>query len=291
MHFPKHWHLATARGTNGMGQPLRVDAWGWSDESEATAAAHAARRAQEALERRRGAALVKSDWYYDRRPLREEILHEVRDDDGTLVGVVTRSRSGPMVLNTARIMFIDIDFPTSAPAARPSLWRQLFGRRSAPRGSFALGCVAEERAVTAVRAWVAMQADFGLRMYRTAAGLRLLVTHAEIEPRDAAPLLAALGADPRYAQLCAGQESYRARLTAKPWRIGLPRFDASCQLDRRGQKRRDIWYARYEAASAQVAVCRFLGAVGKEDVLPSAGRIVAQHDRATRALEAQLMLA
>jgi hypothetical protein len=291
MHFPKYWRLASARGTGRDGQPVVVDAWGWSDDGEAAAAAHGAQRARAAVERRIASPELRIDWYYDRRPLREEVLREVRADDGTVIAAVTRSRAGPMVLNTARVMFVDIDFPARE-AVRPSFWRRLSGAREAAAEAFPLGCAAEQRASDAVRGWVATRHDFGLRLYRTARGLRCLVTHAEFDTAASRPLLEEMGADRRYAILCVSQQCYRARLTAKPWRVGVPRYGGKRrEEDLKALKHREIWLARYEVASAQVAVCRFLGDVGSMVRTPAAARVIAEHDRATRALEAQLLLA
>ena len=49
-------------------------------------------------------------------------------------------------------------------------------------------------------------------MYRTAAGLRVLVTGAAAPPSSdrARALLTELGADPLYVELCATHDSYRA---------------------------------------------------------------------------------
>jgi hypothetical protein len=52
----------------------------------------------------------------------------------------------------------------------------------------------------------------------------LLCTSASFQPasREAQALLADLGADPKYVLLCGVQETFRARLTPKPWRARYP---------------------------------------------------------------------
>jgi hypothetical protein len=71
--------------------------------------------------------------------------------------------------------------------------------------------------------WIERHPAWGVRVYRTRSGLRYLVTHAPYSPED--PNIKAamefLGADPQYRNLCKAQKSFRARLTPKPWRVGL----------------------------------------------------------------------
>ncbi len=68
--------------------------------------------------------------------------------------------------------------------------------------------------------WTRNHSDWGWRIYRTRAGLRLLATHALFDPETAAAdgVFDALGADPLYRQLCKTQKCFRARLTPKYWR-------------------------------------------------------------------------
>ena len=65
--------------------------------------------------------------------------------------------------------------------------------------------------------------ELGVRVYRTAAGLRVIVTGVAASPGSdrARALLTELGSDPLYVDLCATHDSYRARLTPKPFRVGV----------------------------------------------------------------------
>jgi hypothetical protein len=75
-----------------------------------------------------------------------------------------------------------------------------------------------------VAAWAAKRPDLGLRVYRTLAGLRCLVTNVPFEPAspEAQSILRELRSDPLYTRLCQAQECFRARLTPKPWRCSAP---------------------------------------------------------------------
>jgi hypothetical protein len=99
----------------------------------------------------------------------------------------------------------------------------------------------------------------------------------------------ALGADPQYARLCRVQESFRARLTPKPGRIGCgnppgshPRTEAATQATFRD------WLERYEAACAGHSVCSFLGEYGSAAACASSQAIAALHDARTVRTEGKL---
>ena len=101
---------------------------------------------------------------------------------------------------------------TKAPGARPALAAARTGDIS----------VAESLACEPVWEFARRHPDLGVRVYRTAAGLRVPVTGAAAPPASdrARALLTELGSDPLYVELCSTHDSYRARLTPKPFRIG-----------------------------------------------------------------------
>jgi hypothetical protein len=261
---------------------VRFSCWRSSDTSEAVAhqsALAAARRILDAF--LRGKRLDRYE--YGCMPLREEVLNQVETADGRLLGVVTRNGYGSAVLNTERVMFVDIDFPEHADDAGKSLFKGLFGRKQkSPEEE------KEERARAAVDRFMAANPSWGMRLYRTFAGLRAIVTHDVMDPQSMAALdvLKQLGSDPLYVKLCKAQECFRARLTPKPWRCGCipnplrhPITDAKLL----------VWYERwkkdYETRQARFATCRLLEALGNPFVHPEAERIVELHDFTTRAGE------
>lgn len=141
-------------------------------------------------------------------------------------------------------------------------------------------------ALDRLRRFVAARPEWRVRVYRTYAGLRYLATHAPFEPTsaDVQQTLAALGADPQYIRLCQVQKSFRARLTPKPWRIGMPnppvRFPFDGPADERAMR---DWEARYDAASAGRATCRFLEEIGSGAEHPAIAPLRALHDEQTHA--------
>ena len=222
-----------------------------------------------------GAALDR--YAYGDRPLREEIIQTIANDDGEDVAVVTRNLYGALVLNTPRAMFVDIDFAThdrSAPAG--GFFRRLFGRASSTE--------VEERSVQQVQTWVKQQPDLGVRVYRTCAGLRCLVTNQTFDPTAPATieLLHSVGSDPLYVRLCQAQACFRARLTPKPWRCGIAAPPARYpSTSAKRESRFHKWQSGYARTSAKYSVCRLLQHFGAADVHPEIGPIVELHDQFT----------
>ena len=271
MKFPRHWALAQ------VGAGL---AWGWSDTSQAEAQAEAQRRATALDTRLRGAARPPtSDGYYPDRPMREEVLRELGRNEEGLLAAVTRNASGAEVLNAAQMLFVDVDLP--APTS-PGLLARLFGARPLAPG---VPSPAEAAAVARAVAWADTHPGWGWRIYRTAAGLRLLATHALFYPDDAEvqAAFAQLGADPLYVRLCLSQDCFRARLTPKPWRLGLragpPRWPWS---DAAAAAEFAAWSATYRELCAAHATCSLVRTVGDTEIHPELRALVALHDAACK---------
>lgn len=252
MHFPKYW---------AVGQSGSFTCWRSSEVSVADAQARANEGAQ-AVERRVKGGDRKWEYGYPGREVREEVLAEGRDATGALSWAVTRNAYGCDVLNTASLVFVDVDLGEGAApaAATPHLDK--------------------------AKRWVDAHPSWAFRVYRTAAGLRLLATHAAVAPTDAlvtGDLFPALGADPLYQRLCKVQQSYRARLTPKPWRCGMrapkqrwPWADASVEQRFKG------WLKRYGEAAKGFATCELLTELGAKTVAPDLQPLIEKHDAAAK---------
>ena len=96
------------------GRQMTVRRFGWSDESQAAAQAHADERTREAFGRiAAGEALERRErkvGYNGARglPIREEIVERHGD------AVVTRNSYGARCLNTPDVLFVDVDFDPPA---------------------------------------------------------------------------------------------------------------------------------------------------------------------------------
>lgn len=241
--------------------------------------------------------------YYPDRRLPEELLEEIRGPDGELLAAITRNRYGAAVLNTDAVLISDIDIsaPTAPSRSAPStqsggFFSRLFGgartRSPAPAdpedpdeyGLPAIGARGEEhqRILRMIEDFGTRHPELGVRTYRTRNGFRLLLTGSGAGPGSdrARELMGELHSDRLYMTLCRVHDSYRARLTPKPWRIGIRRPHGGGPSSAGvGQDQR--WVEKYEAASREVAVCRLIETAG-----PGPDRMEQQiidlHDRAVK---------
>jgi plasmid stabilization system protein ParE len=285
MNIPLHWAKAEVEEPDCNGRPVEFACWRSSDVSVDDArqsAISAARRIVRKLIDRR-----PLDRYpYGNGPMREEVIERYADAEGRIWAAITRNSYGSLVLNTAEAMFIDLDFPPPAGSDLKRIFAALF-RRQSP--------AAEDSRESDIRArleqFVAQRfggRTWGLRLYRTCAGMRALATHELFDPAAAMTLEAmrAMGADPLYVKLCQAQQCFRARLTPKPYRcehasntVRWPREDPKqCRLFEK-------WLVDYQSRQAKYATCRYIGTLGNEAIHPVVQSIIAAHDAATRCHE------
>ncbi len=144
--------------------------------------------------------------------------------------------------------------------------------------------VAESLACEPVWEFARRHPDLGVRVYRTAAGLRVIVIGAAAQPSSerARALLTELGSDPLYVELCATHDSYRARLTPKPFRVGARALTVRWpHPDEESRDRYEEWVSEYDGRASGHAVCRLVSASGPEPG-PAEQRLVALHDARCR---------
>ncbi len=266
MKLAKYWAREAGVATGRGGQSIRVTARGWSNDSMQAARAAARDIAQRLAQ---GIFPTRSRQYlYGDRPLPEPVLREFSS------AVVTRNIYGAEVLNTRDLMFVDIDQPDRQPGLIASGIRSLFGgSRPAPAVPAKIQSVAERNNLTG-------------RAYRTAGGYRLLITSSTFTPGDSRTedLLRQFDADPLYVRLCRMQESFRARLTPKPWRCGLHVPPVTFPYDTPVEESRfDAWERSYTATAGRFATCRYLGSFGSSRVASGLEELVQYHDRETKA--------
>ena len=269
MNFPQFW----ARGKNG-----DFLCWRWSAQSLAEAQALANQAAQQLADHfRAGDFPPKNGGYYPDRPVREQMLQEIKNDAGEVAAVVTRNSYGCQVLNTARVMFVDIDLPEPKP---PGLFKRLFGKPDlTPPNDH------QNAAMDKIENWTRNHPECGWRIYKTRAGLRLLATQGlvEADSGEADKVFDALGSDPLYRKLCKTQKCFRARLTPKPWRCGVRNKPERWPwLDEKREKRILKWEAHYQSSTLNWATCELIKQIGNPVVHPEVQPIVKLHDEASR---------
>ncbi|CAM3417030.1 hypothetical protein OCAE111667_08805 [Occultella aeris] len=278
--IPRFWEKVVGPATSADGTPLRLTIWGWSTTSFGHAREVASRRLTETVARL--AAGARPGRYYPRMPLREQTLQEFHGADGTLIAATTRNRYGAEVLNTDRVLIADVDLPAAASFARAGgFLRRMFGGPPTPAPAGGPADVALDR----IRAFAATNPALGAHVYRTAAGLRVIVTGTAAAPDspEAERILHELASDPVYVTLCATHRTYRARLTPKPWRCGAPRITIAWPYpDAATQARTESWIQIYRQRCRGYATCHLVERLGATPTADE-GQILDVHDRATLA--------
>jgi hypothetical protein len=280
MRFLRYWAKASTSTTGRDGRRLEFACWRGSDLSVEDARAAAQRAAEDVAARAALASEPLRAYAYGDRLLREEIVRSA-GGDGERAAVVTRNSFGCLVLNTAGVLFVDVDLPRPSSGGVGGWLGRLFGRG----GSTAQSDGPQAVALAKLEAWLRRNPGYGFRVYRTRGGLRYLETSRLFDPTsdEAATLLGELGCDPLYMRLCRSQQSFRARLTPKPWRCGLAtppsRFPHET-LEREAAFQQ--WLRSYDASCARYAVCEPLPSVGDDFRNADVAPVVELHDEATR---------
>lgn len=325
MLIPTYWAEARLQHRERR-RTVTLRRFGWSEIGEAEAQAHAETRVREAMARvLAGETLPRRE----RRvayngaegvPIREEIVDRHGDS------AITRTGYGALCLNTPDVLFADIDF---AERSRPrhvlaAMTLVFVAVATALIAVFHVQAVAslivaffaslllgvplpgvlrrvvvalrggpEQVALRRVRRFVAAHPDWRLRVYRTPAGLRLLALHRRFDPREDAvrDCFDALGVDPLYARMCVNQNCFRARLTPKPWRMGMPRlhppYSAAWRPEHAALPARRAWVESYDREAQGYAACRYLETLGSGATDADAESVRVLHDllcQAERAL-------
>ena len=225
-----------------------------SDISKADAQQQAERACSQIAQNIRAGAEV--DWYdYDRQPKPEPIDREWFNEAGVRTAAITINRYGIPVLNTAALVIVDVDLP-DAPQS-PGLLSKLFGKKPTRSN--------EEDALAHVRAWVRAGTAHSARLYRTAGGLRYILPATPMDPasNEVQSLMARFEADPFYMRLCKLQNSYRARLAPKPWRIGCRSIHRR-SLEGGANFRSIPDYQHYKQQSDRFATCSLIEHLGPQ---------------------------
>ncbi len=326
MIVPNHWSEASRKIWTADGQVI-LRRFGWSNSSYVDAQSMAEVRLEEACRRvLSGEKVVRREPKVpyngaDGVPIREEVLARYGEE------VITRNGYGAHCLNSPRVLFADIDFATkrllwpsvlafallAAASIGIGIWLRkgwvtaalllvafLFAvlmaeslSRLVQKSTDTLEAIAREKIV----AFVAANRAWNLRLYRTPAGYRVLATHQTFDPRsdEVRLLFNALSVDPVYVRMCIRQNCFRARLTAKPWRAGIPDHirprPGVWPVREESLPIRMAWIAKYEQKASEFAACRYVESLGSGRVDSSLRPVIEMHDRESRALALELPIA
>ena len=253
MKLARYWTREPGEAVGPDGRRVRVVSRGWSEESIDQAAAVARDLATRVAQRIALGAMPERQYSYGDRPLPEPVLREFADGAGRRA-VITRNMYGALVLNAQNLMFIDVDRDS------PAIMNEF---QSASQAN-----------------------NLAVRAYKTAAGYRLLITDRVYQPGspESEAVLGQFGADPLYVRLCRMQQSFRARLTPKPWRCGSVQPPVQFPFSTpRDEAQFNQWEAQYRAAASRYATCRYLASFGGVRIAPEFEELVWEHDQETKA--------
>ncbi|MCM2372218.1 hypothetical protein [Aporhodopirellula aestuarii] len=319
MIVPTYWAEAK-RTIKHEKRQMTLRRFGWSDESQEAAEKHADKRLEEAVERVVGGVptlLAEPKVPYngaDGLPIREEIVSRHGD------AVITRNAYGALCLNTPDVLFADVDAESSEGCSPyfytlliysigyaavtwqfdegrsiflyllgaiffvtvfGSLWHWAIDRIQGSPKQAALKRI--ERAAAQHRGW-------SMRLYETPRGWRILVSHDTFDPRsdEVRAFFQSIGADPIYVRMCFNQNCFRARLSPKPWRIGIddhlkPRPGVwPVSAERLPDRMR--WVNDYQQKSKGYASCRYVTTLGNAVPCSTAREIIRLHDEMSSAM-------
>lgn len=267
MKFAKYWQKEDINLPDNSFGPTTVSVWGASNESETDASNSARNRAQQLLDFFES-GFKKNDYQYWNGFIREEVLEEIQSDYGDTLAVITRNHYGAMVLNTECVLFGDIDVSETNIFSRIL---ELFGRKKRDKNFY----------VEKIKNFQEENTDLSFVVYETFAGLRFAISNKTIGPEDSdvKRLFNELNVDRLYTRLCKNQLCFRARLTAKPWRIGLPRPPSRYPRSEQESAEFEGWLATYEKKSRKLAAVKKLVTFGSNSRHRQIELVLELHDR------------
>ena len=95
-----------------------------------------------------------------------------------------------------------------------------------------------------------------------------------------------LKVDPLYSLLCDKQQCFRARVTGKPWRMGmsgLSSMDRRWPVDPANASSRQQWSTEYDREAEKYAACHHLTHLGNPSVCAEAQEFIRWHDATSKA--------
>lgn len=283
MKIAKHWVRESAIAEDNTGYKYHLISWSGSNSN----LAEARQKALAKLERwkvtlQRGELL---GFYplYDKGEIREELVEEIFDEHDNLIAAITRNRYGALVLNSARLLFADVDLPHTT-NHRPGLLSKILSFWGTKDELAEPVSDVRNEYRQRFAAFYAEHPELALRIYETYAGFRIVVLNRLFDPlsKDAQMVLEEMNSDALYMRLCRSQECFRARLTPKPWRCRLSGPPYQCRFPREtkaSQQRFAAWLENYTRRTAGYGVCNLVEEFGTANLTDEAQAILQIHDQ------------
>lgn len=317
MIVPKYWSESKAK-TIANNRSFTIRRFGWSDVSEEDAKAHADQRLKEALSLLDKTGNVrKTDHKVSYNggegiPIREEVVSTHGDI------VISRNSYGALCINTPDVMFADIDLDDRPPSYIGVIIFLVFAAAS---GFAALQLKSWIVLAVGIFAWMMLSGMISrmineriidrkgglesealerfrqvsdenphlhMRIYKTPMGFRILFMEDTHNPsgESTLELLKSLNSDKLYIQMCRNQQCFRARVSPKPWRIGVDRLrprPGVWPIKSEHLKERSSWIKNYDEKSKAYSACSFVTKLGSDVINPKAENVRKLHDDMCRA--------
>ncbi|UYZ83465.1 hypothetical protein MTZ49_12795 [Entomomonas sp. E2T0] len=322
MIVPNYWAEAIIKYKEGS-RKVTIKRFGWSDINQEDAQLEAQKRADDALNDWLAGKLItfrEKKIYYngaDGLPIREQVISRHNDV------VITRNSYGALCLNTPDVMFADIDFDGDfsiegsclspllyfifSIAFIVSLLKGYYEAAVLFTGLFCLLFITNkirkklekpiehnnskiiDDHLKKIELFLEKYPKWGVRVYETPAGLRLLITHKTMQPNDSEVDLffKLMDVDPVYARMCKNQQCFRARVTPKPWRINMNQHitpqSGNWPIKEQYLTIREDWVKEYSNKAKDFAACRFIKSIGNATVDDKVAEIIKLHDELSKA--------
>lgn len=270
MKFAQYWEKIELPVDSKIFGRKTVDIWGASNESSEEALIHAQSRATE-FKKCFSKGFSDSHTYdYFNGFIKEELIEEITDSENNIIAVLTRNYYGAVILNSKSILFGDIDIPTN------SNWlsnlMSLFGKPKKDKSYF----------IDKIKSFQKSHPQYDFKVYETLAGLRFVITNTLFDNQQViSQIFKALNVDPLYAKLCKTQSCFRARLTPKPWRVGLIYPDPASRFPRNNSNQEifSSWLREYDYKSRSYSVVKEIAQFGNQPILADIKTILSIHDK------------
>jgi len=278
MKFAKFWKEIDVSVDKSFFGHTQVSIWGASNDSNEDARNNAELRARKFEKLISSNSQSIQDYEYWNGYIKEEVVEEILSSDGRLLAVLTRNSYGALVLNTESVFFGDIDVVESNFITRIL---EKFGKTKKDKAYY----------IEKVKDFQKMNQKYTIKVYETFAGLRIVIINQLFDSNspEVSSIFSSLDTDPLYVMLCKHQSCFRARLSPKPWRVGIDR--PKSRFPRSSQEKKDNfekWLTNYKNVSTNFGVTRLLKTYGADRSHSDVERVMSIHDKYTFSVSREL---
>jgi hypothetical protein len=271
MKFAKYWEKINLAVDKKHFDSESISIWGASNTSSQDALDNAHKRAQEFKAFCSDSFNDSQLYQYSNGYIKEEVLDEF-SSNGEVIGIISRNYYGAKILNSNAVFFGDIDIKPKSSFFSKLL--NFFGKKENTKNTV----------INAIKHVQEQNNQYSFKVYETFAGLRVVITNKifSANSKEVDNLFKLLNVDPLYAKLCKNQACFRARLTPKPWRIGVSYPTPETRYPRKNQNFEKTylnWLNKYEQISQKYCVVKEVASFGSHPEHPQVTKILAIHNK------------